>query len=179
MGESSGGRSGRRVLTRAHLTLTIGAALSAVMLASCSTVHPSPAREHRSTASPVSRAAARYLAIAEVGNDGLERDFDGLDGPDHSDLDAARADLRDAASVERRFDRSLRAIPLPAPIDAVATALIRANESRAVLTNRAAVSTSIPQLRRYQQRLLAANRGVEDEVTAIRMLLHLPPLDES
>jgi hypothetical protein len=177
------GSSGRSVPTMAQLTVVTGAALSAALvLASCGAAHPTAARGPSSSApatATVSSAAARYLVIANLGNDGLEKDFDGLEGPHHNDLAAARADLRDAASVERLFDRRLRAIPLPPPINAVARALITANESRAALTDRAAASASIAELRRYEQRLDAANGTVEAQVRTLRMRLHLPPPDPS
>jgi hypothetical protein len=179
---------GRSISAKASLTVATAAVVSATfVLASCSAAHPTATHptatrqpgSSTSASASVSSAAARYLVIASLGNDGLEKDFDGLEGPHHNDLAAARADLRDAASVERLFDRRLREIPLPRPIDAVARALITANESRAALTDRAAASASIAELRRYEQRLDAANGTVEAQVRTLRMRLHLPPPDPS
>jgi hypothetical protein len=130
--------------------------------------------------SPAQRkAAARsYLAIARPANRRLETDFDGLD--DHrGDLAAARADLRDAAATERQFDRRLLALKLPAATETVGRLLVTANEARARLTTAAAASTSLSQLHRYEPRLTAANRPVEEAVRVIRSQLGLPPPETS
>jgi hypothetical protein len=121
--------------------------------------------------------AARYLAIATVGNRGLDRAFHGLDGPDHGDLVAARADLHDAAATERLFDRSLLAIVFPSAIEATAHAVVSVNEARAKLTSRATASASLQQLFRYQPQLLAANDAVVQQVRILRTQLGLPPAE--
>jgi len=123
-------------------------------------------------------AARSYLAIARPANRRLETDFDGLD--DHrNDLAAAEADLRDAAVTERRFDRRLLALRLPAATETVARLLVTANEARARLTTAAAASTSLGQLHRYEPRLTAANTPVEEAVRVIRSQLGLPPPETS
>src|SRR6266851_1996420 len=78
--------------------------------------------------------AARYLAIARAGNRRLEIDFGRLDGRDRSHLTAAEADLRDAASTERLFDRRLMRITFPPATETAARLLYRVNQSRARLT---------------------------------------------
>jgi predicted ATPase len=117
------------------------------------------------------------LAIATAGNRGLDRAFHGLDGPDHADLVAARADLHDAAATEHRFDRSLLAIVFPSAIEATAHAVVGVNEARAILTAKAAVSASLQQLRRYEQQLSAANEAVVQQVRILRTQLGLPPAE--
>jgi hypothetical protein len=121
--------------------------------------------------------AARYLAIATVGNRGLDRAFHGFDGPDNGDLVAARADLHDAAATERLFDRSLLAIVFPSAIEATAHAVVSVNEARAKLTSRATASASLQQLFRYQPQLLAANDAVVQQVRILRTQLGLPPAE--
>lgn len=122
--------------------------------------------------------ARRYLAIAVAGNHHLEHDFDGL-ASDHGNLAAARAYLRDAAATERLFDRRLLQMALPPPMQTVARLLVAANEDRARLTEQAAGSTSLAQLRAYERRLTAANAPVEDAVRVIRSMLRLPPPETS
>jgi hypothetical protein len=127
-------------------------------------------------ASPAGRTvAADYLAIAQAGNQRLDVDFDRLEGRDRNRLAAAKADLRDAASTERLFDRRLMRIAFPPETETVARLLYRLNEARASLTEAAAASTSLRQLHLYQPRLAAANRPVEQAVTTIRRQLGLPP----
>jgi hypothetical protein len=128
---------------------------------------------------PAGALAARYLAIAQAGNRRLEHDFDGLEGRDGNDLAAARADLRDAAATERLFDRRLLAIAFPPRIEQIVRMLYAANQARAELTDVAAASVSLRQLREYQRRLDAANGPVEDAVQVIRSQLGLPPPETS
>ena len=140
----------------------------------------SPAAPAGQALSPAQRkmAARSYLAIALPANRRLETDFDGLD--DHrGDLAAAQADLRDAAATERRFDRRLLALELPAATETVARLLVTTNEARARLTTAAAASTSLSQLHRYEPRLTAANQPVEEAVRVIRSQLGLPPPETS
>jgi hypothetical protein len=119
--------------------------------------------------------AARYLAIARPANHKLDHDFDGLKDHEGHDLAAADADLRDAAATERGFDRQLLAIAFPPHTEQIVRLLFSVNQARAALTATAAASTSLRQLRGYQQRLDAANGPVEDAVKVIRGQLGLPP----
>jgi hypothetical protein len=160
---------------------------AALLAAGCSSAGGPVAAAPASPAAPAGQAispaqqkeASRsYLAIARPANRRLETDFDGLD--DHrNDLAAAKADLRDAAATERRFDRRLLALGLPAATETVARLLVTANEARARLTTAAAASTSLGQLHRYEPRLTAANTPVEEAVRVIRSQLGLPPPETS
>ena len=119
------------------------------------------------------------MAIARPANRRLDADLEGVEHRDHNHLAAARADLRDAAATERMFDRQLLAMRLPPATEAVAHQLVTANEARARLTEEAATSTSLRQLRRYERRLDAANEPVEQAVRVIRSQLGLPPPETS
>ena len=145
--------------------------------ASAPASHAAPAGQ---AISPAQRkmAARSYLAIALPANRRLETDFDGL-GDHRGNLAAAKADLRDAAATERQFDRRLLALKLPPATETVARRLVTANEARARLTTAAAASTSLGQLHRYEPRLTAANKPVEEAVRVIRSQLGLPPPETS
>jgi hypothetical protein len=123
--------------------------------------------------------AALYLAIARPANRRLDRDFDGLEDASNDDLRVAAADLRDAATTERKFDRRLLELPLPPAEKTIARLMVSANESRARLSDRAAASATLAALHRYLLRLSAANVPVEDAVRVIRGLLGLPPPETS
>ena len=127
---------------------------------------------HGNTTSP---AAAKYLAVAVVGNRGLDHAFDALDERDHDNLVAARADLRAAAEIERTFDRSLLTIAFSPAIEETARALARVNEARAAVASKASASTSLDALHGYEGQLSAANAAVEKEVKTLRHQLGLPP----
>jgi hypothetical protein len=61
----------------------------------------------------------------------------------------------------------------------IARLMVTANESRARLTDEAARSGSLAQLRGYARRLTAANAPVEEAVRVVRAQLGLPPPDTS
>jgi hypothetical protein len=149
--------------------------------AAAAPAQPSQTAPAAQVLSPAQRAAAArtYLAIARPANRRLEKDFDGIEDDDRDDLAAAKADLRDAAATERRFDRRLLALKLPPPAEAVARLLVAANQARVRLTVAAATSTSPSQLRRYEPRLAAANEPVEEAARVIRSQLDLPPPETS
>jgi hypothetical protein len=160
----------------------VALACAALLAAGCSGSGPAPAPTPAGTAVPAASTrslAARYLAIAQAGNRRLEHDFDGLKGRDRGNLVAARADLRDAAATERLFDRRLLAIAFPPRTERIVRLLFSVNQARARLTDEAAASVSLRQLRAYQRRLDAANGPVEDAVRVIRSQLGLPPPDTS
>jgi hypothetical protein len=122
----------------------------------------------------------RYLRIAQPANRELDHEFDGFgEHVQGGELAAARADLRAAATTERRFDRQLIAIPFPPRTEPFVRLLYRVNQARAELTSTAAAATSLRELRGYQRRLDAANEPVEDAVGVIRDQLDLPPPDTS
>jgi hypothetical protein len=123
--------------------------------------------------------AAEYLVIARAGNRRLEADFDPLEGRDRNHLAAAKADLRNAASTERLFDRRLLRIKFPPNIERVAHELYWINQIRAKLTVAAAASTSLRRLHVYESQLDAANVPVERAVSTLRRQLGLPPADTS
>ncbi len=154
----------------ARLAASAAVALAAVLLASgCAS---------QTSGRPVPdghAAAARYLAIANAGNQRLDIDFDHLDGPDQGNLPAAQADLRDASATEHLFDRNLQAITFPPPTEAVAKSLFAVNEARADLTATAARVTSLAGLAGYEKQLTAADVPVENAVKTIRQQLGLPP----
>jgi hypothetical protein len=174
-----------RAWRRASAGVALGCA--ALLAAGCTgsdrpaaTASAPPAAPAGQALSPVQRkmAAGSYLAIALPANRRLETDFDGLD--DHrGDLAAAQADLRDAAATERQFDRRLLALKLPAATETVTRLLVTANEARVRLTTAAAASTSLSQLHRYEPRLTAANKPVEEAVRVIRSQLGLPSPETS
>lgn len=144
------------------------------------TPRPSASTSGLATGTARRLAAAQYLAIALPANRRLDHDFDdGINGPDRNNLTAAEADLRSAAATERRFDRLLLRISLAPPTEAMARDLVAVNQSRARLTDEAAASMSLAQLRTFEPRLKAANVPVEDAVRVIRSELGLPPPETS
>lgn len=145
--------------------------LGASLLTACARGNE-PAAPH---ATAPSGSAARYMNIAEPANRRLEIDFDRLAGPDRFHLADALADLRDAASTERTFDRDLLRLSLPPDVEVTAQDLVRANESRVKLTSGLSAYGSLEQLKLGEKSLAAANGAVEAVVRSVRRKLGLPP----
>src|SRR5581483_1481845 len=116
------------------------------------------------------------LAIATPANHVLDEAFDSLEDHD-DDLSASAALLETIARTERGFDRDLLALNLPAPMAAVVTELVRANEARADVTAQAMTAPTVDSLKRYEVDLDALNVPVETQVRALRHDLGLPPPD--
>jgi hypothetical protein len=123
--------------------------------------------------------ARKYLTIAVPANRGLDHEEDGLTDNERDDLAAAVADLRAQARTERWFDQRLLKIPFPPRVDALARALVLANQSRIVLTDRQAQSASLTELRSADAMRRAADASVEAEVKLLRRALGLPPPSDS
>jgi hypothetical protein len=137
---------------------------------------PSPQSSAPPTETAGIRAlAARYLAIAVPANHRLEVAVDDFRKSSRDNLAKAAADLRSEAITERHFDRQLARIRFPAAIEAIASALIRANQSRIRLTRREARAASLGELSTFAGRHKAADAAVEIQVKAIRKALGLPP----
>jgi hypothetical protein len=136
-----------------------------------------PASPAASATPPAStrRLAADYLAIAVPANHRLDVEVDGFRDHSRGDLAKADADLRAEAATELHFDRQLSRIPFPAPIAAIARALIRTNQGRIALTRREARSASLAGLRSFASTHKAADAAVEVRARAIRKALSLPP----
>ena len=188
------GRRCRPPLARSRGVLALAALLA--LAAGCSSaVPPATPAGHPAPAAPAGQSAAAvatplapaqrellarwYLAIATPANHRLDREVDGFADHQRSDLAAAEADLRAEAVTERRFDRQLAAIPFPHGITVMARATIRANQSRAALTDRQARSPFLATLHSYAARHRAADASVEFGVRLIRQALGLPPPSQS
>jgi hypothetical protein len=124
---------------------------------------------------PSATLPAQYLRIAAPANARLEVDFDRLTGPDLRHLTGSVADLRDAASTERKFDRDLLKMSLPPALEVTAHELVAVNESRANLTSRLSAYDQLAQLTLDEKSMTAANAPVEDAVRSLRHQLGLPP----
>jgi hypothetical protein len=136
-----------------------------------------PASPSASATPPASirRLAVGYLVIARPANHRLDHEVDGFGDNRRDDLAKANADLRAEAATEVHFDRQLSRIPFPAAIAAIAGAIIRANQSRIILTRREARSATLAGLRSFTGRHKAADAAVEVPVRAIRKALACHP----
>lgn len=166
------------------------AATAAVLAAGCSGAPAKPASPGKPAASHSAVAglavgaqrkalAARYLAVAQAGNNRLEVEFDRLREADRIRLAAAHRDLREIAATERSFDRRLLSLPLPGASERIARFLYWVNQARASMTAAAASSPSLARLHADERRLTEANKPVEQAVAILRSQLGLPPPETS
>lgn len=146
-----------------------------LMIAGCAPGRPAQHRQDRS----VKALARAYLAIAEPANHRLDVEVDAYDDAAHHNLAAAATALRAQAATERQFDRELARIGFPSRMAATARALIRVNEIRASLAERAAQAASIPALLSFTGARKMADAQVEAQVRVIRSQLGLPQPETS
>jgi hypothetical protein len=163
---------GGRLIVTASLIAAVLVVLAVVYAAA---PRPSGAAAPAGADAKLTALARRYLAIANPANHRLEVANDGYNANERDNLAAATSDLRAEVATETLFDRQLAEIPLPPRIAAIARALIQANQQRGALTVRQARSTSLAQLRSFDQRHRASDAAVEVDVRLIRKALHLPP----
>jgi hypothetical protein len=147
--------------------------------------------------------ASQYEAIATPATQQLNTEMAAYAVDERRDLAAAEADLSAEVATEQAFDKSLAAatftpqnratadaliqsatssatpVPLAAAIftpqvTAIADALIQANLARAELTAEQARSSSLTQLRSFNQRVQVASVAVQTEMTLIGKALDSP-----
>jgi hypothetical protein len=147
--------------------------------------------------------ASQYEAIATPATQQLNTEMAAYAVDERRDLAAAEADLSAEVATEQAFGKSLAAatftpqnraaaaaliqnaassgtpVPLAASIftpqvTAIADALIQANQARAELTAEQARSSSLTQLRSFNQRVQVASVAVQTEMTLIRKALDSP-----
>jgi hypothetical protein len=147
--------------------------------------------------------ASQYEAIVTPATQQLNTEMAAYAVDERRDLAAAEADLSAEVATEQAFDRSLAAatftpqnratadaliqsatssatpVPLAAAIftpqvTVIADALIQANQARAELTAEQARSSSLTQLRSFNQRVQVASATVQTEMTLIGKALDSP-----
>lgn len=172
----------------------VAACAALILVGGCAASSPSaPGSASRTGPAPTSPAASRpatvqamphgtiralartYLAIAGPANRKLDTEEDGYTDNERDDLAAAVVDLRAQVRTERWFDQHLLKIPFPQRIDALARALVLANQGRIALTDQQARSASLTALRSADALRRAADASVEAQVKLLRRALDLPP----
>jgi hypothetical protein len=86
----------------------------------------------------------------------------------------AEAALTAEVTSEHAFDTSLAGMTFPPAVAPIAKALVQANQARAQLTAEQARSSSLTQLRSFNQRVQVASVAVQTEMTLIGKALDSP-----
>jgi hypothetical protein len=120
----------------------------------------------------VQALTSQYLAATTPASEQLSVDVIAYTDSETRDLAAAEAALTAEMATENAFDASLAAITFPPAIASLAKALIRANQALASLTAEQARSSTLTQLRSYNDRVQADSTAVRSKMTLILKALH-------
>jgi hypothetical protein len=118
---------------------------------------------------------SQYMAVVTPASQQLNADVAAYTESETHNLAAAEAALTAKAATEHAFDAALAGITFPPAIAATAKALIRANQALAVLTAEQARSSTLTQLRSFNDRVQADSTAVQIKMTLILNALHSPP----
>jgi hypothetical protein len=118
--------------------------------------------------------ASQYMAIMLPASQQLNTDAAAYTASERDNLAAAEAALTAEVTSEHAFDASLAGITFPPAIAPIAAALVQANQARAKLTAEQARSSSLIQLRSFNDRVQVASVAVQTEMTLIGKALDSP-----
>jgi hypothetical protein len=110
---------------------------------------------------------SKYTAILTPASQQLSVDAAAYTANEGHNLAASEAALTAEAASEHAFDTSLEAITFPPAIAPIARGLVQANEARAKLTAEQALSSSLTQLRSFNDRVQAASAAVQTDLKLI------------
>jgi hypothetical protein len=118
---------------------------------------------------------SRYKSIANPVIQQVNADVAAYTGNERHHLAAAEAALTAEVTSENAFGASLARFPFPPAVAPIAKALIQANQARAKLTAEQARSSSLTQLRSFNERVKVASAAVQTEMKLTRRALDSPP----
>jgi hypothetical protein len=118
---------------------------------------------------------SQYLAILTPASQQVNADMAAYTVGERHDLAAAEAALAAEATSEKAFGASLAGIEFPPAIAPIATRLVQADQALAKLIAEQARSSTLTQLRSFNQRVQAASGAVQTEMKLILKALHSPP----
>lgn len=117
----------------------------------------------------------RYMLIAAPALQQLATDVSAYAAKDRRNLTAARAALTAEVAVENALGASLVRFPFPPAAVARARALIAANQTSARLAAQQARSSSLAQLRSFNEQVRVARGAVRVEINLVGRTLNVPP----
>jgi len=123
----------------------------------------------------VQMLTSQYLSVTAPVLQQLRTDGAAYTASEGHHLAAAEAALTAEVTVENAFGKSLARFPFPPATAAEAKALIQANSTRSKLTAEQARSSSLAQLRSFNERLRAASAAVRTDIKLVSKALSVPP----
>jgi hypothetical protein len=118
---------------------------------------------------------SQYMATVTPAIQQLTTDAAAYTASGKRHLAAAEAALTAEVTSEQALGTKLAAFPFPPAAAPTANALAQANQALAKLTAEQARSSSLTQLRSFNQRVEAASAAVQTEMTLTRKALDTPP----
>jgi len=118
--------------------------------------------------------ASEYAAILNPATQQESVDVAAYTSSEGNNLAAAKAALTAEAMSEHTFDAGLAGIQFPAAVTPLAQAVIQANQARAALIGKQAQSTSLTQLRSFNQQVKVANTTVEKDMSLLLTAINTP-----
>jgi hypothetical protein len=119
--------------------------------------------------------ASQYVAIMTPAIQQLTADVAAYTANDRHNLAAAEAALTAEVASEHAFGTSLAGIAFPPAIAPMAKALAQVNQALAQLTAEQARSSSLAQLRSFNQRVQVTSAAVQAEMKLVGKALDSPP----
>lgn len=123
----------------------------------------------------VQMLTSQYMTITTPAIQQLNTDVAAYTANERHHLAAAEAALTAEVTSENAFGTNLARFPFPPTIAPIAKALIQANHARAKLTAEQARSSSLTQLRSFNDRVKVASAAVQTEMKLIRKALDSRP----
>jgi hypothetical protein len=117
---------------------------------------------------------SEYLAVVAPATRQQSIDVTAYTASEGDNLAEAEAALNAEVASERGFGTSLAGIAFPPAMIPLAQALIQANQARASLLAQQAQSSSLTQLRSFNNRVQAANAAVQKEMSLLLKAIDTP-----
>jgi len=119
--------------------------------------------------------ASQYMAIMTPASQQLNADVAAYTASERHQLAAAETALTAEAAAEQAFDTSLAGIEFPPAIAPIASALIQADQAHARLLAEQARSSSLTELRSFNQRVQRVSTAVQTQMKLILKALDSLP----
>jgi len=117
----------------------------------------------------------QYMSITTSATQQLRADVDAYTASEWHNLAAAEAAVAAEVTAETALGKSLARFPFPQAVAAKAKALIQADHALAKLTAEQARSSSLSQMRSFNDRVQADSAVVQAGLRLVRSALDVPP----
>jgi hypothetical protein len=118
---------------------------------------------------------SQYVTIVGPASRQLNTDAAAYTASEGNNLAAAEVALTAEVTTEQALGTTLAGFPFPPAVARMGNALIQANQTRAKLTAEQARSSSLTQMRSFDQRVQVASAAAATDMTLVHKALDSPP----